>query len=467
LRIQFLGAARTVTGSMHLVEVNGRRLLLDCGLAQGRRKESFELNRNLPFEPATLDAVVLSHAHIDHSGNLPSLSRRGFTGKIYCTPATHSLADYMLLDSAHIQETDVGYVNKRRARQGKKLFEPLYRREDAEAALRLFSSVEYEKTFEPAPGVQAQFLDAGHILGSAVVVLDLEENGRRARLVFSGDLGRGNHPYLRAPQIPKSTDFLILESTYGNRRHEAIEDGDRMFLGLVAETFEKSGKLLIPAFALGRTQELVYRLNRASESGGLPPIDVFVDSPLAVNLTDVFRLHTDCFNAAVLEEMAREPDHDPLGFPRLRYVRSVEESKALNTREAPAVIISASGMCESGRILHHLSNHIGKRNTTVLIVGFQAQHTLGRRLLEGLRPVLIFGDPHRVRARIQQIGSYSAHADREELLAWAAGVQQGGELKRVFLVHGEEASSLALADGLRLQGVEKVEVPERGQAFEL
>jgi len=467
LRIQFLGAARTVTGSMHLVEVNGRRLLLDCGLAQGPRKESFERNRNLPFDPASLDAVVLSHAHIDHSGNLPSLSRRGFTGNIFCTPATRSLADYMLLDSAHIQETDVGYVNKRRARQHKNLFEPLYTRKDAEAILHHFATVDYETSFEPVPGVRAQFLDAGHILGSAVVVLDLEENGRRARLVFSGDLGRGNHPYLRTPQIPKRTDFLILESTYGNRRHEGVEEGDRTFLELVGETFEKSGKLLIPAFALGRTQELVYRLNRAFESGALPPIDVFVDSPLAVNLTDVFRLHTDCFNAAVLEEMAREPDHDLLGFPRLRYVRSVEESKALNTREAPAVIISASGMCESGRILHHLSNHIGKRNTTVLIVGYQAQHTLGRRLLEGLRPVLIFGEPHRVRARIQQIGSYSAHADREELLAWAAGVQQGGELKRAFLVHGEEASAFALADGLRLQGVESVEVPERGQVFEL
>lgn len=467
MHIQFLGAARTVTGSMHLVEVNGRRLLLDCGLAQGRRKESFELNRNLPFDPARLDAVVLSHAHIDHSGNLPLLSRRGFTGNIFCTPATRSLAEYMLLDSAHIQESDVIYVNKRRVRQGKNLFEPLYTRKDAEAVLHHFATVDYEKTFEPVPGVRAQFLDAGHILGSAVVVLDLEENARRTRLVFSGDLGRSNHPFLRTPQIPNNTDFLILESTYGNRRHEGVEEGDQTFLELVSDTFQKRGKLLIPAFALGRTQELVYLLNRAAESGALPPIDVFVDSPLAVNLTDVFRLHSDCFNAAALEQMAREPDHDPLGFPGLRYVRSVEESKALNSREAPAIIISASGMCESGRVLHHLSNHIGKESTTVLFVGFQAQNTLGRRLLDGFRPILIFGDPHRVRARITRIGSYSAHADRDALLAWAAAVQQGGALRRIFLVHGEESSAFALADGLRQQGVASVEVPERGQTFEL
>jgi metallo-beta-lactamase family protein len=452
---------------MHLVEVNGRRLLLDCGLAQGPRKESFERNRNLPFDPAALNAVLLSHAHIDHSGNLPSLPRRGFSGKIYCTPATRSLADYMLLDSAHIQESDVAFVNKRRARQGKKLFEPLYTREDAEVVLRHFSSVDYEKTFEPVPGVRAQFLDAGHILGSAIVVLDLEENGRRARLVFTGDLGRSHHPFLRPPQVPTSTDFLILESTYGNRRHEPVEEGDRTFLELVGETFEKSGKLLIPAFALGRTQELVYRLNLAAEAGALPPMDVFVDSPLAVNLTDVFRLHSNCFNTAVLEQMAHEPDNDPLGFPRLHYVRSVEESKSLNAREGPAVIISASGMCESGRILHHLSNHIGKRTTTVLFVGFQAQNTLGRRLLDALSPILIFGEPHRVRARMKQIDSYSAHADREELLAWAGAVQQSGALRRVFLVHGEKASAFALADGLRQQGARNVDVPERGQAFDL
>ena len=467
MQLRFLGAARTVTGSMHLLEVNGRRLLLDCGLAQGRRKEAFELNRNLLFDPAALDAVLLSHAHIDHSGNLPSLPRRGFTGKIYCTPATRDLAGYMLLDSAHIQESDVAYVNKRRARQGKQLFEPLYARNDAEAVLRHFAAVDYEQTFEPIPGVRAQFLDAGHILGSAVVVLDLEENGRRVRLAFSGDLGRNGHPFLRTPQVPEKTDFLILESTYGNRLHEPIEEGDQVFLQLVAETFQKSGKLLIPAFALGRTQELVYRLNRAAEAGTCPPIDVFVDSPLAVNLTEVFRLHPECFNVGVLDQMEREPDHDPLGFPRLRYVRSVEESKQLNAREAPAVIISASGMCESGRILHHLSNHIGKRHTTVLFVGFQAQHTLGRRLLDGLSPVLIFGEPRRVRARIKQIGSYSAHADRDELLAWAAAVQKGGALKRVFLVHGEEASAFALADGLHKQGGENVEVPQRGQAFDL
>jgi metallo-beta-lactamase family protein len=467
MNIHFLGAARTVTGSMHLLEINGRKLLLDCGLAQGSRKQTFERNRNLPFRPGDIDAIILSHAHIDHSGNLPSLVRSDFTGNIYTTPATRNLCTYMLRDSAHIQESDVAYVNKKRKRQGKNLFEPLYTQRDAMNILRHFVAVDYHHPFEPLPGVRATFLDAGHILGSAVTLLDITENGRRHRLAFSGDLGHSNQPILRAPEIPEGIDTLIMESTYGNRLHEPVEEGNQTFLDLVKATHAGRGKLLIPAFALGRTQHLVYRLDQLAESGKLPPIDVFVDSPLAVNLTEVFRLHPECFNRQALDAMAREPDHDLLRFARLRYVRSVEESKSLNEPQEPAIIISASGMCEGGRILHHLKNNIGKPGATVLFVGFQGRHTLGRRLLDGVSPVRIFGDEHTVKAQIRQVHAYSAHADRQGLLDWAGAVQSKGKLKRVFLVHGEEEAAFALADVLKEQKILSVDVPEAGHMEKL
>ncbi len=467
MRIEFLGAARSVTGSMHLLHVNGHRLLLECGLAQGKRKESFERNRNLPFDPAGLDAVILSHAHIDHSGNLPSLARTDFTGNIYATPATRNLCTHMLLDSAHLQESDVEYVNKQRAQQGKRLFEPLYTRPDALNILQHFVTVGYDHAFKPVPGVRATFLDAGHILGSALVALDVEEKGRRFRLVFSGDLGRAGHPFTRAPVIPDGTRYLLMESTYGNRVHEHRPQGEETLRRLVREIHQRQGKLLIPAFALGRTQEIVYHLNRLAEAGKLPPMEAYVDSPLAVNLTEVFRLHPECYNPAVLEAMAKEPDRDPLGFPGLRYVRSTEDSKRLNHLTRPAVIISASGMCEGGRILHHLKHNIGDDRSLVLFVGFQARNTLGRRLVDGQDPVSIFGESHRVRARIEQVSGYSAHADRNELLAWASAVRQAGALERVFLVHGEEEAAAALAEGLQQQGLPRVDMPERGQAVEL
>jgi len=467
MQVHFLGAARAVTGSMHLLEVNGHKLLLECGLVQGRRKEAFERNRHLPFDPGTIDAVLLSHAHIDHSGNLPSLAKSRFTGSIYATPATRNLCTYMLLDSAHIQESDVAHVNKRRGRQGKRLFEPLYTRRDALEILRHFVAVGYDHPFEPIPGVRAHFLDAGHILGSAIVVLDVEEKGRRFRLVFSGDLGRANHPLLRAPQVAEGADYLILESTYGNRAHEPTAQGEERFLELIRSTYEQGGKLLIPAFALGRTQELVYRLDRLAEKDAIPPIHVYVDSPLAVNITEVFRLHPECYNSEMLEAMAQEPDRDPLGFPRLRYIRSTEESKKLNGLQEPAIIISASGMCEGGRILHHLRQNIEDSRTTVLFVGFQAQHTLGRKLLDGLDPVPIFGEDYSVKAQIKRIESYSAHADRAELLAWGGQMQANGKLKHIFLVHGEEEAAFALADALKQQSPAPVAVPERGQSFEL
>jgi metallo-beta-lactamase family protein len=467
MEVQFWGAAREVPGSMHLLRVGGRRILLDCGLYQGRRKHSFERNRNFPFEPSGLDAVVLSHAHIDHCGNLPTLVRAGFRGKIYATPATRDLCKHMLVDSAHIQKSDVRYVNRRRRRQGKRPFEPLYLIGDARKALARFRPVHYGRTFEPAPGIRATFIDAGHILGSASVVLDLSEGSRTRRLVFSGDIGRRGLPILRDPEIARDADYVIMESTYGDREH-APPSRAREYLRDCAEfTYESGGKLLVPAFALGRTQEIVYRMNDLWEDGELPPMDVFVDSPLAINVTQVYSDHPECYDREMLDTMATDPDGDPLGFGRLRYVRSAEESKGLNTRKGPAIIVAASGMCEGGRILHHLRNHVGKRTTTVLFVGYQAQHTLGRRLLDGDREVRVLGELMPVRARVERADAYSAHADRTGLLEWADGVRDRGRVTRYFLVHGEEDSATALAGDLRAGGTAAVEVPERGQAFEL
>jgi len=452
---------------MHLLRVGGSRILLDCGLYQGRRKHAFERNRNFPFDPSSIDAVILSHAHIDHSGNLPTLVRAGFRGKIFATPATRDLCRHMLVDSAHIQKSDVRYVNRRRRRQGKRPFEPLYLIGDARKALGRFRPVRYGRVFEPAPGIRASFMDAGHILGSASVILDLTEKTRTRRLVFSGDIGRRGLPILRDPQIPPDADYVIMESTYGNREHEPPSKA-REFLRHHAEaTYESRGKLLVPAFAVGRTQELVYGLNQLWEDGELPPVDVFVDSPLAINVTEVYGRHPECYDREMLDTMARDSDGDPLGFRRLRYVRSAAESKTLNTRAGPAIIIAASGMCEGGRILHHLRNHLGNRSTTVLFVGYQAEHTLGRRLLEGNREVRVLGAPVEVRARTVRADAYSAHADRTGLLTWAESVRDRGRVTRYFLVHGEEDSAAALAENLRAAGTATVEVPERGSAFTL
>ncbi len=467
MEIQFWGAAREVPGSMHLLRVGGHRILLDCGLYQGRRKHAFERNRDFPFEPSSIDAVILSHAHIDHSGNLPTLVRAGFKGKIYATPATRDLCRHMLVDSAHIQKSDVRYVNRRRRRQGKRPFEPLYLIGDARKALGRFRPVHYGRIFEPTPGIRASFVDAGHILGSASVILDLTEGSRTRRLVFSGDIGRRGLPILRDPQIPRDADYVIMESTYGDREHEPPSKAREYLLHHAEATCKSGGRLLVPAFAVGRTQELVYRLNQLWEDGDLPPVDIFVDSPLAINVTEVYGRHPECYDREMLDTMATDPDGDPLGFRHLRYLRSADESKALNRRKGPAIIIAASGMCEGGRILHHLRNHLGSPSTTVLFVGYQAQHTLGRRLLEGNTEVRVLGTPVEVRARTARVDAYSAHADRTGLLAWAGSVRDTGRVTRYFLVHGEEHSASALAEDLRAAGTAAVEVPERGSAFPL
>jgi metallo-beta-lactamase family protein len=466
MKMQFLGAVRTVTGSMHLLTVNGSRILLDCGLFQGRRKESFKRNRSLPFDANSIDVMVLSHAHIDHSGNIPTLVKNGFKGNIYATPATRDLCSAMLRDSGHIQESDVAYLNKKRARKGLPPLEPLYTIEDATASLQNFVSVGYNRSLSIAPGVTLTFLDAGHILGSAVIVLDVEENGKKKRIVFSGDLGRLDMPILKDPQAVEDADYLLIESTYGDRLHDPIEETSEALRDIVVDTYRRNGKVIVPAFSVGRTQELVYALHRLIEARDLPDLPVFVDSPLSVNVTEIFRLHPECYDEELNQFIAESSSYDPFGFRRLTYIRSVEKSKELNFMREPAIIISASGMCEAGRILHHLKNNIEDPRNTVLIVGWQAPHTLGRRLVERQATVKIFGEEYTLRARVETINGFSAHADRTELLAYARRLGPEG-LTSAFVVHGEEASSLALADGLGSVGVQQAIVPHEGETFEL
>jgi metallo-beta-lactamase family protein len=466
MKIEFLGAVRTVTGSMILVTIGGARLLLECGLYQGKRQESYERNRKLPFDPRSVDALLLSHAHIDHAGNIPTLVKNGFAGPVFATPATRDLCSALLRDSGHIQEEDAEYVNKKRAKKGEPPVEPLYTQNDAVASINSFSTVGYERPFQVAPGVMLTFRDAGHILGSSILVLDVEENGVTSRLAFSGDLGRQGMAILRDPTVVQDVDYLIIESTYGDRFHEPIESTEKALRDVVVDTYSRGGKLIIPAFALGRTQELVYALHRLTEEQDIPSLPIYVDSPLALNVTEVFRLHPECFDQELNEFLAGRREPDPFGFDGLSYTRTTRESKELNFLRQPAIIISASGMCEAGRILHHLKNNIEDARNTILIVSWQAPDTLGRRLVERAAEVKIFGEEYPVRARVETINGYSAHADRTGLLEYVRQVGPG-RLKATYVVHGEEASSLALAEGLRDLGVSKAMVPRPGETIEL
>ncbi len=463
MKLSFLGGARTVTGSMHLIEVNERRVLLDCGMFQGRRAESEYRNLNLPFEAHCANAVILSHAHIDHSGNIPTLVRGGFVGDILCTPATRDLATIMLRDSARIQEKDVEYVNKVRARHNEPPVALLYTIADAEQAIQYLVGRAYHRPFEVVPGVRATFFDAGHILGSAITLLEISENGNTKRLAFSGDLGRKKMPLLKSLETIRDVDYLIVESTYGDRLHGELSDADAKLARVVQETVERDGKVIIPAFAVGRAQQLIFALHRLIDKKVIPRVPVYVDSPLALDATEIFRMYPDAFNEDVKEMVERA--HDPFGFRMLRYVREVEQSKRLNEMDGSMIIISASGMAEFGRIRHHLANYVGDARHTILIVGFQAEHTLGRKLAEGMKRVRIFGEEYTVRAQVERIDGFSAHADRDELLAWIDLAKSN--LKGVFIVHGEEKSALALADGIRALGVREVRVPNIGDIVTL
>lgn len=467
MEITFYGAARTVTGSQHLLDVNGRRILLDCGLYQGPRDESKDRNRHLPYDARSVDTLVLSHAHIDHSGNIPNLVKAGFRGDIVTTSATRDLCSIMLRDSAKIQESDIEYLNKRRRRDKLPPLEPIYTMQDALASLKQFVGINYERPYQIAPGITLSLYDAGHVLGSAIVVLDVEENGQSTRVVFTGDLGRANRPILNDPVFIDRADILIMESTYGDREHPDDEDTNDRLETVIRDTVKEGGKVIVPAFAIGRTQELVYRLNNLVERRDLPAnLQVYVDSPLAIDATAVFRAHPEAYDAEMSDVLLTDRDRDPFGFAMMRYTRSPEQSKELNFLRSPAVIISASGMAETGRILHHLKNNIEDPRSVILITGFQAPETLGRRLVEGHKRVKIFGENYDVRARVLTLNGLSGHADRSELLAWAGHLQRPP--RQTFLVHGEPDAAFSLADSLRVQlGFGSVHVPEIGQRFTL
>lgn len=462
--IHFNGAAQTVTGSQFLLELNGQRLLLECGLFQGKRKETYRRNQKFAFDPQKVDAAIISHAHIDHSGNLPNLVKQRYEGPIYATPGTTRLADLMLQDSGHIHESDTSYINKRRIRDGKSPREPLYTVADAVKVAEHFRPIPYDQTFEPVKGVTAHLVDAGHILGSASVVLDINDDGRNYRLWFSGDIGRIDLPLLEDPTLPEDTDYLIMECTYGNRLHHYPEEAYNKFRDVVVRTVNRGGKVIIPAFAVGRTQELVYNLNRLIAEGEIPSIPVYVDSPLAVNVTEVFREFREYFDDET-RQFIRTAKSLPLSFANLTYTSSVEESKAINDRHEPMVIISAAGMAQAGRILHHIRNNIGDPRNTIMIVSWQAPYTLGRRLVDRERKIKIFGENHKVKAEIATINGFSAHADRNMLLKYARSSK--GRLKQIFLVHGEPRSAEPLMEMINIEQIASVSFPSPFESVEI
>lgn len=464
MRLTFLGAAQEVTGSMLLLEVPSGSLLIDCGFFQGRRSESRERNRSLPGAAIRADVALLTHAHIDHSGSLPTLVKSGFKGAIYGTPATRDLCACMLRDSARIQEADAAYLNEKFKDDPDFIqLQPVYDESDVVQALERFVSVPYHHPFQPLPGVTANLLDAGHILGSAEIVLDIDLGRVRRRLVFSGDLGRTGLPIIRDPEYPEGPiDYVVMESTYGNRVHGNVQEMSRELARVIRETIARGGKVIVPAFALGRTQELLYSLATLVRLGQLPSIPIFVDSPLAINVTEVFKLHPECFDAETRALI--EQQDDAFGAGRVRFVSSRAESIALNDLSGPAMIIAASGMAEAGRILHHLRRHVEDERNTILIVGFMAQHTLGRRLAEAQPRVRIWGVERDLRARVEVLSAFSAHADRNDLLNFAQAC--GNSSRRLFLVHGEPDQQGPLAGELRTRGF-RVEVPTRGQTVEL
>jgi len=466
MKITFWGAAREVTGSKHLLETaSGKHILLDCGLYQGNRHGFEDLNMEWPVSPDKIDYVLLSHAHIDHCGLLPKLVKDGFKGDIFCTSATRDLAAIMLADSAHIQEKDAEFENKRREKSGKPKVEPLYTVEDVPNCLNAFITLSYGRWYDLCPGIRFQFNDVGHLLGSASITLHVDEHGREFSLGFTGDIGRPDRPILKNPVPMQALDYLICESTYGGRLHEQSPRDYDQFLEIIKYTcVEKKGKLIIPAFSVGRTQEIIYTLDKMNHLGLLPTIPVYVDSPLAINATDIFRMHPECFDADLTRYLQREPD--PFGFNCLFYVRDVKESKALNDRKEPCIIISASGMIEAGRIKHHIRNNITNPDNTILIIGYCTPHTIGGRLRQGAKTITMFGEELPVKAKVIVIDAYSAHGDQEEMFSFLRN-QIPGKLRKVFLVHGEEGEMQVFRAAWLEKGFQDVFIPARGEQFSL
>jgi metallo-beta-lactamase family protein len=462
LRIAFHGAAGTVTGSRHLLSYGSASWLYDCGLYQGRRDEAEAINRTFRFDPKRLDSVVVSHAHLDHVGNLPTLFAQGYRGPVHLTPPSAELARVLLADSAHLMQKDIEHVNRHRGRRPVR--RPLYSIADVERVIESFTPQRYGHAFEPVPGVRATHHDAGHILGSAMTSFEFERNGRSFRLLMGGDLGRPGRAILRDPEVPPGPDALVLESTYGDRLHDDDARTEMLLVDTIRETVARGGRLVVPAFAVGRTQELLAMLHDLMGRGAIPELPVFVDSPMAREATAVFRRHPECFDEPTAE-MFRDHDGAPFGFGRLTYIGSPDESRALNDRRDPLILISASGMCEGGRVVHHLQHALGNARNTVMFVGYQAEGTLGRKLREGRTPVNVFGEPVEVRAQIVGLDGFSAHADQREILEWVARLQPTPRV--IFLVHGEPGPAATLATLLRERTGAKVHVPVKGEEHEL
>jgi metallo-beta-lactamase family protein len=466
MEIEFVGAAQTVTGSKHLVRTRHATMLLDCGLVQGRRRDSIQANKDVGVDPKSIDAVVLSHAHIDHSGGLPFLVKKGYDGPIYTTPATRDLCAAMLEDAARIQDADARYINKlvERGEGSLERVEPLYGEDDVVRVLERMVSVPYGRRVPIANGAELTFLDAGHVLGSAITVLDLEEDKKKKRVVFTGDLGRRRMPILRDPEVPTGAQVLITESTYGDRLHKPIQEMDDELAGVLRRTYERGGKVVIPSFALERAQEVLYALRMLKKAGKFPNMPVYVDSPLTVKITDIFKLHPECYDAETRKLLSENAS--PFELDELHYVSEKEDSKAIDASRDPCIIISASGMCEAGRIVHHLKATIENEKNTVVIVGYQAQHTLGRRLVERRPRVKIFGVERDLRAEVVVLNGFSAHADQKDLLAFVDETRaRGPGLEHVALVHGDPPAQKVLGGMIEEHGVRDVRIPAPGDVM--
>ena len=466
MKIKFIGAAREVTGSKHLITTDmGKRILLDCGMFQGKGLETDAMNRDLMLDPKTIDHIILTHAHIDHAGLIPYMYKLGFRGSVVCSNATRDLCAIMLADSAFIQEHDTITFNKRRIKKGLPVVTPIYEQADAKECMKLFIGVPNNMKFRIDDNIKVKFTSTGHMLGSGVANIQIIENGQIKRIAYTGDIGRPVDPILAAPLPFPQTDFLITESTYGDRLHKDVEMAEEELLKVVIETcVTKGGKLIIPAFSVGRTQEVVFALNNFFNQGRLPKIDVFVDSPLAVNATTVFRMHPECFNENF--EHVMETDPDPFGFDNLYYITRVEDSKKLNDHKKPCVIISASGMAEAGRVKHHLANNIANEKNTILFVGYCAPTTLGARIKEGAKEVSIHGTVYPVIADVRKIESFSGHGDYKEMIRFLS-CQDKSALEKIFLVHGEYETQKKYASTLMSEGYENIEIPAKGQEYEI
>lgn len=467
MKLKFIGAAREVTGSKHLITMDdGKTILLDCGMFQGKGLETDALNRDLGFEPHKLNYLILSHAHIDHTGLIPYIYKLGFRGSVICTAPTRDLCSIMLPDSGHIQELDVKWFNKKQARKGLPAVDPIYTVEDAEACMELFISVAYNRRFYINDKINVKFTNTGHMLGSATVNLEITENGEKKRIAYTGDIGRPYNRILPPPAPFPQCDYLITESTYGNRLHQPMQEMESDFLDIVMDTcVDRKGKLIIPSFSVGRTQEIIFVLNNLYNAGKLPKIEVFVDSPLSVNATDVFRMHTDSLNDHVKSVM--KYDDDPFGFNSLKYIKNVDKSKSLNDYNSPCIIISSSGMLEAGRVKHHVSNNIESNRNTVLIVGYCTPTSLGARIqAPGLREISIFGRIHKVKARIARIEAFSGHGDYKEMIDFIS-CQDKSQLRKTFLVHGELDVQESYKEKLINAGFSDVKIPKAGDEFEL